>query len=129
MDIDRYIERIFSLKREDKAAFEEAALVAFEYQSHENAVYAAYIKALGVSPSQVDCIEKIPFLPISFFKSHDVICTGKNPNEVFLSSGTTGMTPSRHLVHDPSIYTRSYMKGWEYHYGNIEGYTVYALLP
>ena len=79
MDIDRYIERIFSLKREDKAAFEEAALVAFEYQSHENAVYAAYIKALGVSPSQVDCIEKIPFLPISFFKSHDVICNGKNP--------------------------------------------------
>ena len=129
MDIDRYIERIFSLKREDKAAFEEAALVAFEYQSHENAVYAAYIKALGVSPSQVDCIEKIPFLPISFFKSHDVICTGKSPNAVFLSSGTTGMTPSRHLVHDPSIYTRSYMKGWEYHYGNIEGYTVYALLP
>lgn len=129
MEIDKYINGIFSLKGDDKSAFEKAALAAFEYQSQNNPVYAAYIKALGISPHQVDSIEKIPFLPISFFKSHDVICDGKNPNITFLSSGTTGMTPSRHLVYDPSIYTHSYMKGWEYHYGDIEDYTVYALLP
>lgn len=129
MDIDSYIERIFSLTKGDKAAFEKAALIAFEYQSRENAVYAAYIKALGVSPSQVDSIEKIPFLPISFFKSHDIVCGNISPQEIFLSSGTTGMTPSRHIVKDLSIYTRSYMKGWQYHYGDIEDYTVYALLP
>jgi hypothetical protein len=47
----------------------------------------------------------------------------------FTSSGTTGLTTSKHLVTDTSIYTESYQKGFAQFYGNIEDYVVLALLP
>jgi hypothetical protein len=37
-----------------------------------NSVYNSYVNALGKTPSDVDEIEKIPFLPISFFKTDEI---------------------------------------------------------
>jgi len=48
---------------------------------------------------------------------------------VFSSSGTTGMVTSKHLVTDVSLYERSFMQGFKAFYGNIQDYTVLALLP
>lgn len=72
-DTNSFADRIFSLKKEDAAAFEALAMEAFRYQSAENDVYGRFIKALGVDAASVDSIHKIPFLPISLFKSMKVV--------------------------------------------------------
>jgi hypothetical protein len=67
------------------------------------------------------------FLPIQFFKSHAVVSNTNLVENTFTSSGTTGLTTSKHLVTDTSIYTLP--KGFSQFYGNIEDYVVLALLP
>ena len=74
-------------------------------------------------------IEEIPFLPIQFFKTKEVLSTTDNVQEIFTSSGTTGSITSKHLVTAISLYEQSYLKGFHHSYGNIEEYTVLALLP
>jgi hypothetical protein len=49
-------------------------------------------------------------LPIQFFKSHAVVSNTNLVENTFTSSGTTGLTTSKHLVTDTSIYTESYQK-------------------
>jgi phenylacetate-coenzyme A ligase PaaK-like adenylate-forming protein len=84
---------------------------------------------LKTDVQRVKSLEQIPFLPIQFFKSHKVV-SNKNPiQETFTSSGTTGMTTSKHFVTDVSLYEESYRNGFSQFYGNIEDYVVLALLP
>jgi hypothetical protein len=64
----------------------------------------------------------------SVFKSHAVVSNTNPVENTFTSSGTTGLTTSKHLVTDTSIYTESYQKDFQF-YGNIEDYVVLALLP
>lgn len=128
-DTNSFADRIFSLKKGDAAAFEALAMEAFRYQSAENDVYGRFIKALGVDAASVDSIHKIPFLPISLFKSMKVVTGGFIPQEVFTSSGTTGMAQSRHYVKSLELYRRSFFTSWELHYGPVEDYAVLALLP
>ena len=109
--------------------FELEAMKVFKYQATNNKIYGRFIDLLGIDFKQVDCLQKIPFLPIEFFKSHDVLSTNNPIEQVFTSSGTTGMMPSRHLVTDLKVYEASFRKGFDYFYGNIEDFTVLALLP
>jgi phenylacetate-coenzyme A ligase PaaK-like adenylate-forming protein len=78
---------------------------------------------------KVKTIQQIPFLPIQFFKSHEVVSNSNPIQTIFTSSGTTGMVTSKHLVTDVSIYEESYRKAFSQFYGNIEDYVVLALLP
>ena len=78
---------------------------------------------------KVKSIQQIPFLPIQFFKSHNVVSTTDAIHETFTSSGTTGMITSKHLVTDISVYEQSYRNAFSEFYGNIEDYVVLALLP
>jgi hypothetical protein len=48
---------------------------------------------------------------------------------VFLSSGTTGSTRSRHFVADLGLYRESFTLGFEHFYGPSRGYCILALLP
>lgn len=74
-------------------------------------------------------LQQIPFIPIEFFKSQQLI-TGNDPvQEMFTSSGTTGMVQSRHYVTDVSLYEESYRQAFEIFYGNIQDYCILALLP
>jgi Acyl-protein synthetase, LuxE len=92
-------------------------------------VYRQFCEHLKVEEQQVKSLTQIPFLPIQFFKSHDVV-TGNNPIQTtFSSSGTTGMTSSKHFVTDLSLYESSYRQAFSQFYGNIENYVVLALLP
>ncbi len=50
-------------------------LEMFSFQYQNNELYQTYVNSIGVSPGSVDSIEKIPFLPISFFKTHKVTTT------------------------------------------------------
>lgn len=74
-------------------------------------------------------IQDIPFLPIQFFKSHEILSTTDAVQETFTSSGTTGAITSRHRVTDLSYYEQSFRMAFSQFYGNIEDYAILALLP
>lgn len=109
--------------------FEELALEAFRFQSSQNQVYRAYIQALGIDPSTVNQLEKIPFLPIRFFKSHTVMAGEFTPSLVFESSATTGITTSKHFIKDPALYQQSFQQGFTRQFGPVENWCVLGLLP
>ncbi len=118
--------KIFTLT---EAEFGPAVLEIFRYQYVNNSLYREYTDALHKRIAEIRSIEQIPFLPISFFKTHPVV-TGLTENPVvFESSGTTGMTKSRHLVSDISLYRNSFLKGFEIFYGDIKDYCILGLLP
>jgi len=104
-------------------------LKIFRFQAKSNEVYATFLSHLNCDILNVKSIHEIPFLPIQFFKSHQIIASKLPVQELFLSSGTTGMQQSRHYVTDISLYEESFQKGFQQFYGNIEDYTILALLP
>jgi len=109
--------------------FEKIALKVFRHQYENNKVYNNFCKLLNTDVGRVKSIQQIPFLPIQFFKSHEVVSNNDPVQATFSSSGTTGMITSKHLVTNVSIYEESYRKGFADFYGNIEDYVVLALLP
>jgi phenylacetate-coenzyme A ligase PaaK-like adenylate-forming protein len=109
--------------------FTAYALESFRYQYSQNAVYREFVEARKVTVENITRVEDIPFLPIEFFKTHNVVCGNVPPQAIFRSSGTTGMVRSRHLVTDLSIYRRSFIKGFERCYGNPEDIQYLALTP
>lgn len=118
---------IFNIQ--NNRGFAEKALEVFQFQAKNNAVYSTFLKHLNVNFLDVNSIEEIPFLPIQFFKTHQVLSSNKQVQQTFLSSGTSGMNASKHLVTDLSLYEESYLQGFKHFYGNIEEYIVLALLP
>ncbi|HKJ06006.1 MAG TPA: hypothetical protein VJ970_00925 [Flavobacteriaceae bacterium] len=109
--------------------FNAMALDVFKYQAKHNVVYNSFLNYLKIDFTKVNEIEKIPFLPIQFFKTHKILTSTKTIEETFLSSGTTGSKQSKHFITSLEIYEKSYLKGFKKFYGNIEDYTVLALLP
>ena len=105
------------------------ALRIFKFQYQNNIVYQNFCTYLNVQPDAVQTLEQIPFLPIEFFKSKDVLSTTDTPEITFTSSGTTGSETSKHFVTDLSLYEQSYLKAFNHFYGAIEDYCVLALLP
>ena len=109
--------------------FTNVALEIFKYQAANNFVYKTFLNYLRVDVNTINKIEEIPFLPIQFFKSHKIISPESPIEQTFLSSGTTGVTQSKHYVTAISIYEESFTKAFQHFYGSIENYTVLALLP
>ena len=118
---------IFNIKT--NAEFEALALDIFRFQFENNSVYRSFCDLLYKHPSDVNSLTEIPFLPIQFFKTHNVLSSMAKVEKIFTSSGTTGSTTSKHQVTNLSIYEESYLKGFTHFYGNIENYVVLALLP
>lgn len=118
---------IFNIQSEED--FKTVALKVFNYQFENNIVYRSFCDLLYKHPSDVKNVEDIPFLPIQFFKSHEVV-SNVNPFEIsFSSSGTTGLLASKHHVTDLQVYEKSFKNGFLHFYGNIEDYVILALLP
>jgi phenylacetate-coenzyme A ligase PaaK-like adenylate-forming protein len=109
--------------------FEKIALKIFRFQYQNNLVYQEFCDLMKTDVAQVKSLQQIPFLPIQFFKSHDVVSNTNAIQETFTSSGTTGIVTSKHLVTDITLYQESYRKGFSQFYGNIADYVVLALLP
>lgn len=118
---------IFNIKTETE--FNAMALNVFKFQFENNTVYRSFCDLLYRNPSDVKRIEDIPFLPIQFFKSHEVVSDSNSAEIVFTSSGTTGSMTSKHYVTHLKLYEQSFKQGFEEAYGNIEDYVVLALLP
>jgi phenylacetate-coenzyme A ligase PaaK-like adenylate-forming protein len=109
--------------------FEKIALKVFRFQYENNLVYQEFCDFLKVDKQSVKTLQQIPFLPIQFFKNHNVVSNTNEIQETFTSSGTTGMITSKHLVTDVSLYEQSYLNAFSEFYGNIEDYAILALLP
>ena len=125
--MQEFEQKIFhSITEED---FSSLAITLFNYQFFQNAVYQEYCKHLHVFPDKIKAIEEIPFLPVSFFKTHQVISSSFVPEAIFSSSGTSGMQNARHYVKSLSLYEKSFWESFRYFYGNPEQYTFLALLP
>lgn len=118
---------IFKIKSE--ADFLAEALNVFKHQFENNSIYRSFCDLLYVNPTDVSKLEDIPFLPIQFFKSHNVLSSRDAVQETFTSSGTTGSITSKHLVTNLKVYEESYLSAFKHFYGNIEDYVVLALLP
>jgi hypothetical protein len=121
------MDTIFNIQTQ--AEFESASLEVFKFQFENNRVYRSFCDLLYIHPSDVKRIEDIPFLPIQFFKSHDVLSSTQPVEQVFTSSGTTGDTTSKHQVTDLNIYKESFRRAFSHFYGPMENYVVLALLP
>lgn len=118
---------IFNINNQTE--FEDLAIQVFNYQFKNNRVYRSFCDLLYKHPSDVKTIKDIPFLPIQFFKSHEILSSKNKAETIFTSSGTTGGKTSKHYVTDLEIYKQSFTKGFLQFYDNIEDYVVLALLP
>lgn len=119
--------KVFNIQSD--ADFTEVALQIFKHQFLNNKVYRSFCDLLNVHPADVKTIEKIPFLPIEFFKKREILSSFGAIQQTFISSGTTGSVTSKHLITDVSWYEQSYLNAFKNCYGNIEDYTILALLP
>ncbi|HEX7412924.1 MAG TPA: acyl transferase [Bacteroidia bacterium] len=128
---DKLTEHIFSLQKDNEIEFEGIALEVFKLQYAHNKVYKDFTDALAINVDEVNTLHKIPFLPISFFKTHKVITEIIEPNNVvsFCSSGTTQTGTSYHYVNDIALYEKSFMQCFNQFFGRITDYCVLALLP
>ena len=113
------------------ATFEATALALFRHQAAHCPPYRAYLTALGRDLSGVDRLADVPFLPIEFFKTHEVRTEPAQwtPRELFLSSGTTQQARSHHHLRDPQRYRDHAARIFAQSYGPLPGWTFLALLP
>lgn len=119
-------ERIFYVNDEN---FETMALELFEFQRSHNPIYKSYLENLGVVSSAIDRIDKVPFLPIEFFKYHRVTTGSWQEQGIFQSSGTTGQISSKNYMEDLEFYKKVSKNAFEAMYGPLSDYHILALLP
>lgn len=127
MDFNTARKRIFNVRSQSE--FDDMALAVFRLQYEHNSLYRQFVQALGIDLQAIDHPTKIPFLPVSFFKSHKIYCAKNAEGIIFESSTTTGSIPSKHYVADIGLYRESFRKGFSLAYGRAEDYVIIGLLP
>lgn len=115
---------------------ESEMLNLYRYQSTQNATLKAYHAAIGHQAEKVARLEDCRFLPITFFKHHDIVTQHpeKEPSGaesvLFLSSGTSQtLFRSRHIVSDPHWYLSVAKALFESRYGPLTQWSLFCLLP
>ena len=121
------VSKIFAIR--DKVAFAEEAYKIFTFQLHHNPVYEQWCKLLFTDAQNTLLPHQIPFLPISFFKSHKIASTNFDEAAIFESSGTLQTINSKHFVKDIDLYKTSFIKAFQLFYGDIKDWCIIGLLP
>ena len=119
--------QIFSINTTEQ--FEEVSIRIFRHQVKNCYIYRSFVTNLKLDINNINSTKEIPYLPISFFKSHEVLSVTGHSEIVFSSSGTTGTLQSNHFVTDVSIYENSFNTSFRQFYGKIEDTCLLALLP
>ncbi len=119
--------QIFNINSSDQ--FNDLALEIFHFQYENNTVYRNFVKNLNKKPNEITHHTEIPFLPVEFFKTQEMISSDEQPQITFTSSGTTGMVTSKHPVLSQNIYYLSFTIGFKHFYGNPDEWVILALLP
>ncbi len=112
-----------------KQSFESVALEVFKYQFTHNSLYKQFALRFGKNIDNVTSIDAIPFLPISFFKSHEIKSGKWTEEQIFRSSGTSGQIRSTHQVKNLEWYKKIAANCFEENYSNIEDWCFLCLLP
>lgn len=108
--------------------FDELALRLYRHQLEHCVVLQQYTRLIN-APQPANHITDVRFLPVVFFKHHEVKSGTYDSTRIFTSSTTSGGVPSRHHVADPAIYKQSYLEGFNLFYGSPEQYVFLCLLP
>jgi hypothetical protein len=108
--------------------FLEVSQKVFKFQSTHNPIYKQWIELSKQDNPSIKGVHQIPFLPISFFKTHPVFI-GEQPTTLFESSGTTQDVVSKHWVADTNLYEQSFLNCFNIFYGNASDYCIIGLLP
>ena len=119
-------EKIFDIKNHSE--FKKQCLDIYNFQYENNMEYQNYCNMICEDPTDVNEINKIPFLPISFFKTKKILSTD-NFEKVFYSSGTTTNSRSKHFISSLKLYQKSFINNFKLNYSDITQYTILALLP
>ena len=108
--------------------FHTQAINCYEEQFTHNPIYRSFCDLTHRHPSDCESLVQIPFLPISFFKTHKILTGTPLCSHVFESSGTGGATSS-HYVADIQTYEQSFLSCFELFYGNPNQFAIIGLLP
>ena len=120
------IDDIFKIS--DPIYFKDLALKIYDFQYKNNKVYREFCDLNNKNLDNVQEILEIPFLPISFFKTHKILST-KKIEKTFFSSGTTNKISSKHFVSDLNLYEKSFLTNFQENFGDPRDYTIIGLLP
>jgi len=101
----------------------------WKYQYENNALYRSYCDLLKSSPATILQVGEIPFLPITFFRQHEIKTGHWVPEKVFRSSGTTGSVQSKHILRDLKWYHEVARKCFSIPFGEPEQFAWIGLLP
>ena len=118
--------KIFNIK--NQSSFNKYCLDIYHFQYRNNLVYKKFCNMICENPMNINEINKIPFLPISFFKTKKILSVDKF-EKVFYSSGTTTNSRSKHFISNLKLYEESFIKNFKNNYGELNKYTIIALLP
>ncbi len=110
-------------------SFDKMALQIYAYQREENPVYREYLTLTNQLNKKVMHRKEIPFLPIAFFKTHEVKTGHWQATKVFESSGTTDARPSRHWVNNQKWYLENAKHIFEAQFGSLTNFHILGLLP
>jgi phenylacetate-coenzyme A ligase PaaK-like adenylate-forming protein len=112
-----------------KSDFNKKALAVYNYQYEHVSVYRNFCDALGRQKPKH--YKEIPFLPISFFKTHKILSDEIKAEDtlLFKSSGTTQSIKSHHYIASEELYTASFMNTFREQIANPREAIVLALLP
>lgn len=118
------------VKIQNRNDFFSLSKEAFLFQYNSNEVYRRWCDLLKCDIGKIDSFEDIPFLPIEFFKSHNVTCLPEQKAEdYFLSSGTVSMERSKHLIYNKNYYIENTFDCFSQFFRTIENYAFICLLP
>jgi hypothetical protein len=113
----------------NKQSFETAAFENYRFQLENNRVYREYQSLLPGKLQHPQGLTTFPFLPINFFKSKRVVAFEGKEEMIFTSSGTTGMSTSKHFVKSLELYESSFLSAFRQFYGDASQYAFLCLLP
>ena len=123
---DSLVRRIYNINEKD---FDGVAMEVWKYQYENNALYRSYCDLLKVSPATILQVGEIPFLPITFFRQHEIKTGHWEPEKVLRSSGTTDSVQSKHLIRDLAWYHDVARKSFNIPFGESEQFAWIGLLP
>ena len=116
------------LQVKSEKTFKKLSLELFNFHYNKNDNYREFCNKIGVNSCEVNSIEKIPFLPIIFFKNKKISIRKIDHQKIFESSGTGGLK-SKHFIHKLQLYDSSIEKCFERIYGKISDYVIIGVTP
>ena len=116
------------LKIDSEKSFEKLSLELFNFHHSENENYRNFCDNINIDLSKINCIEKIPFLPIVLFKNKKISIKNINHEIIFESSGTGGLK-SKHFIKDLELYNKSIEECFKNFYGEISDYVIIGVTP